>query len=302
MRALVVGPGAWRALARGGSGSLEIALGAGGYVRLGDDGWVLLAPARAVMGPLTLAVSGLGRVRLEPGWPARVDGEVLEVGPHRISIPPQPQPRASAPGVVEVDPPGAPQPQPRQGNAGVVELSHVGREEPRPRRVDSRVVELLHVLAGAPPLELAAGVAALAGGHLDRAVAILAGRGDGLTPAGDDVLAGYAGFMALSGRRVALSPLAADRSPPISLAYLRCAERGELPEPAVRLLRALARRDDDAAARDARVLTSTWGASSGRALIHGFAAAAAAAAAQFRSNGPASASSSASLAPSPICV
>ena len=272
MRALFAGPGAWRALARGESGLLEVALGSGGYVRLGDEGWLLLSPARAMMGPLTLAVSGLGGVRAEAGWPARVDGDVLWVGPHRIDLGKEPQPRPATPGVVEV--------------AGLY------GKKPQPGRSAPGVVEVYGLLAGPPPPDLAAGVAALAAGDLHRAVAFLAGRGDGLTPAGDDVLAGYAGFMALTGQRVALSPRAADRSPPISLAYLRCAERGELPDPAIRLLAA-------PDARRARVLRDTWGASSGRALIHGFAAGAAA---QSRSNGPASASSSASLAPSPICV
>jgi Protein of unknown function (DUF2877) len=99
-----------------------------------------------------------------------------------------------------------------------------------------------------------------------------------LTPAGDDILAGYAGAMALAGTPVALSTRAAGRTPPIALAYLRCAERGELPEPATRLLAAVAAGDHEAAARRARVLTK-WGATSGRALMWGFAAAASRAAA-----------------------
>ena len=66
LRAVAAGPGAARALRGGGTGRLEIALGAGGYVRLGADGWVLLAGHRAVVGPLTLVVSGLGGVRAEP--------------------------------------------------------------------------------------------------------------------------------------------------------------------------------------------------------------------------------------------
>jgi len=58
---------------------LEIALGAGGYARMGADGWFLVAPARAPFGPLTLAVAGLGRVRAEPGWPIRLEGDMLEI-------------------------------------------------------------------------------------------------------------------------------------------------------------------------------------------------------------------------------
>ena len=256
MRALAIGPGARRALADGAGGSLEIALDAGGYVRLGESGWVLLGGARAVMGPLTLAVSGLGTLRAEAGWPARVEDGVLVVGPHRIELPPPPRSRAA------------------------------------PARVVARgVVELLDAVAGAPAPSLAAGVDALVRRDHPRAVALLAGRGAGLTPAGDDVLAGYAGWRAATGTPVRLSALAAERSPPVALAYLRCAERGELPEPALRFLAA-------PDARRARVLRDRWGASSGRALMWGFAAAAQASS----SNGRASASSSASLAPSPICV
>ncbi len=271
MRALAIGPGARRALTDGAEGSLEIALGAGGYVRLGESGWVLLGGARAVMGPLTLAVSGLGGLRAQVGWPARVEGGLLVVGPHQIGLHPQPRPRVAPPGVVEVDPPAA--------------------QQPRPRRFARGVVELLEVVAGPPAPSLAAGVDALVRCDHPSAVALLAGRGDGLTPAGDDVLAGYAGWLAATGTPISLSALAADRSPPVALAYLRCAERGELPEPALRFLAA-------PDARRARVLRDSWGASSGRALMWGFAAAAQA----QSSNGRASASSSASFAPSPIWV
>ena len=265
MRALWAGPGAMRALRDGGDGFVEVALGAGGYMRLGADGWLLLATPRAVMGPLTLGVSGLEGVQAEAGWPARVEGDVLVVGPHRIALP-----RA------------------------------VERAKPRPRRPGPGVVELLHALAAGDPLlpPLAPGVRALAARDHAQAVALLAGRGPGLTPAGDDVLAGYAGFMAAAGAPVELAALAADRSPPIALAYLRCAERGELPEPAVRLLDAVGEGDPIGAARRARVLRRSWGASSGHALLCGFAAAAS----HASSSGFASASSSASFAPSPIWV
>lgn len=257
MRALVAGPGAWRALGPDASGMLEIALGAGGYARMGADGWFLVAPARAPFGPLTLAVAGLGRVRAEPGWPIRLEGDVLEIGPHRIRL------------------------------AGV--------QEARSCSVTA-LGGTLAPPAGPPPATLLSGVRALATGDVVRAVALLAGRGEGLTPVGDDVLAGFAGWMAAAGAPVPMSRLAHDRSPPISLAYLRCAERGELPVAAVRLVDALAAGDRAAAARRARVLRR-WGGSSGRGLIWGFAAAV-----QLRSSGAASASSNASLAPSPICV
>jgi hypothetical protein len=110
-------------------------------------------------------------------------------------------------------------------------------------------------------------LAALRAGDLERAVSELAGRGEGLTPAGDDVLAGYAAW-----RGVALSPLAAGRASPLGLAYLRCAERGELPEVVARVVAAIRAGDAEAARRRARAL-SRWGASSGAAMLWGVASA-----------------------------
>ena len=71
-----------------------------------------------------------------------------------------------------------------------------------------------------------------------------------------------------------LSRSGADRCSPIGIAYLRCAERGELPDQAALAMRAI--RDGDArlARMRARAL-STWGASSGAAILWGIAAAAA---------------------------
>lgn len=68
----------------------------------------------------------------------------------------------------------------------------------------------------------------------------LAGRGEGLTPAGDDYLVGYAAALALlKGRRAearALAEAAAARTTRLSATLLRHAARGELPEPAHALL------------------------------------------------------------------
>ena len=66
--------------------------------------------------------------------------------------------------------------------------------------------------------------------------------------------------------------MTAERGSPIGLAYLRCAQRGELPLAAQRTLDAV--RDGDAAlaGRRARVLAQ-WGATSGGAMLCGMAAA-----------------------------
>lgn len=68
----------------------------------------------------------------------------------------------------------------------------------------------------------------------------LAGRGDGLTPYGDDVLAGYAAGLVLwrgdRDRAATIAHAAASRTTLLSATLLRHAARGELPEPAHALL------------------------------------------------------------------
>jgi len=239
MRAVLAGPDALRVWWSGGDGRLEVALGSGGYVRFGGDRWMLVAPHRAAAGPLSVLVAGLAGVRAEPGWAARVEGSTLVFGPYRVAFGGVPVARCAVPPV-------------RPSSAVAAALASAAHD------------------ASAPPA-FAGGLDALCHGHLDRATALLAGRGEGLTPYGDDVLAGYAAWMAAAGTPVPAAALAQDRSPPIALAYLRCAERGELPEPAVRLLAAVAAGDGAAVLRRARVL-ARWGASSGYGLIQGLAA------------------------------
>jgi hypothetical protein len=81
------------------------------------------------------------------------------------------------------------------------------------------------------------------------AVQELAGRGEGLTPVGDDVLAGFAAMRHALGRPVCIDK---GRCSPLGRAYLCCAERGELPEAPL----------------------SRWGATSGTAMLWGMGAAA----------------------------
>jgi len=239
-RALVVGPGARRALhdGAGGGGTVELAFGPGGYVRLGEHR-VLLAPARSPLGPLSILVAGLARGDLVPGAPATVAGGALVVGTLRI-------------GLAGAREPAAPR---------------TGRLAPRWRLA---LAEALEVVAPAPAA-LAPGLEALAAGDVVRAVARLAGRGDGLTPAGDDALAGYAAWRWARGAPVTLPD---DDCAPLGRAYLRCAERGELAQPAAAVLAAILAGDPSAAARRARRLAD-WGASSGAALLWGMAAGAA---------------------------
>jgi hypothetical protein len=237
MRALWIGPGAARTLRDGGSGTVEVVLVRGGYVRLGDR-WLLVAPPRAPLGPLSVLVEGLGA--LEPGTAARVAPGGLHVGGAWIDLAgARVPPRAPA---VPLRP------------AWRSALAAARRSCPAPGGLED-------------------GVDALRRGALADAVAAMAGRGPGLTPAGDDVLAGFAGWRHADGEPVSL---AAPRGSPIGLAYLRCAERGELPEAAQRTLDAVRAGDSALAARRARVLAG-WGATSGGAILCGMAAASGAA-------------------------
>ena len=84
------------------------------------------------------------------------------------------------------------------------------------------------------------------------------------------MLAGYAAWRHGAGAAI---HLATPRCSPLGAAYLRCAERGELPEVAARVLDAVRAGDAGRAARRARGL-ARWGASSGTAILWGVEAAA----------------------------
>jgi Protein of unknown function (DUF2877) len=241
-RAVWLGPGAARALRPGRHGAVEVAQPSGAYVQLAAGDYLHVCGTRAPRGPLSVAVSGLPD-GLSPGWPAQVADAVLVVGPVRIAF-------ADA----ERAPAAAPSP---AGAADAVAAAIAAARSQVP----------------APAPALVPGLALLAAGDVAAAARALAGLGDGLTPAGDDVLAGYAGACAAAGRGVCVGEATAERSSPIGLAYLRCAERGELPEAAEALLRAVCAGDATAAARRARVLAGGWGASSGACLFWGLHAA-----------------------------
>ena len=234
-RAMFAGPGARRVLVRGARGEVECVLAQGTYVRLGAE-WLGLAGPRAPFGPLTLVVRG--RLHLRPGAPALVTGCRLVLGECTISLERMRDRRPIA-----IDRPQS------------------------PSAIRAAVAATATVLPTAPA-PLRPGLAALAEARIEDAVILLAGRGDGLTPAGDDVLAGYAAARLAVGMPVALSPAAAARSSPLGLAYLRCAERGELPDVAALLLGSLCR-GSPTAARAALGPLMAWGASSGTALAWG---------------------------------
>jgi len=89
-----------------------------------------------------------------------------------------------------------------------------------------------------------------------------AGVGEGLTPVGDDILAGYAYVKGTV-------PFTTSLCSPLGAAYIRCAARGELPEVVARVLESP---DEETARRRARAV-SQWGSSSGAAMLWGVASA-----------------------------
>jgi len=244
-RVVWAGPGARRALDAGGEGVVEIALRPGGYVVLGGGRWLLVAHARAPQGPLTLAVTGLEARPLAAGEPVRVEDGALTIGDRApIALAPRAVAAPAEPRVIA----------------------------PAGNDVVAHAFAAALAASPAPGDELAPGLDALRRGDHAGAVASLAGLGPGLTPSGDDVLAGYAAWCHGSGVPVRL---AAERCSPIGRAYLRCAERGELPQVAERVLQAIRAGDADGARRRARALRH-WGASSGTAILWGAAAGASA--------------------------
>jgi hypothetical protein len=244
---MFAGPGARRALLDGSAGVVELMLSGGAYVRLGSSEWLLLTGPDAPFGPLSLVVDRLDRLELQPGAPAHVAGTKLVLADRALSCE-----------------------RVRVRCATVARRSHA-QTGAIAAAADAALAEIRR-----PPSSLSGGIAELASRREVDAVRSLAGLGEGLTPAGDDVLAGFAaGRLALSlplAPGPALSMLAAGRSSALGLAYLRCAERGELPDAAARLLDAICR-GSAAAARAAVSALRSWGASSGAALALGIDAA-----------------------------
>jgi hypothetical protein len=245
-RALYAAPAALRALVDGAEGTVVFAFLRAAYVRLGDD-WLLLAEPTAPFGPLSLVVDRLSTLELRVGAPVRVSERRLHVGEAEIGLE-------------------------RTRRRATVRAAVGPRADP-----DAIAAAAASAAAALPrpPEILEPGLEALRAHRIDDGVAALAGRGEGLTPAGDDVLAGYAAA------RVTLdcwagdpmSVLAASRASPLGLAYLRCAEHGELPVGAALLLAAIHRGAADEAASVAPRVGS-WGATSGVAIAWGISAAA----------------------------
>ncbi|MGZ4199645.1 MAG: oxamate carbamoyltransferase subunit AllH family protein [Thermoleophilia bacterium] len=140
------------------------------------------------------------------------------------------------------------------------------------------------VVASEPPeaygvdVELAqAAVAALAEGDATAACGLL-GSGPGLTPAGDDVVAGALAALALMERlplaaAAAVTAAAPSRTTALSASLLVAAARGQVVPEAARTLRALARGDDDETVGALARRLFAVGATSGHDLALGLATA-----------------------------
>jgi hypothetical protein len=215
-------------------------------------GLVVLVTRQAPRGPLHLRVAGLPAV--EPGSPVRVGPGSLRIGDHcyQLDVPTW-SPRL---------PPAASLAQAR-GTARSW-LPDLG--------------PALDVGSAAPARLPADADAALRRGDLSAFAATVGGRGPGLTPAGDDVLAGVllvaraGGSRWPTSRRTRRRCVRRARTNDIASAFLACAAEGRCIEPAHDLLTGLANADSRAVASAVQEL-GRFGSSSGAALTLGVRAA-----------------------------
>jgi hypothetical protein len=206
-------------------------------------GLVAVTTADAPRGPLHIRVNALPAVR--PGQPVLVDAAALRIGPEAYAL-------------------DAPRWSPRLPTAAALLLA---REAAR-RWLPDRGPAL--DLGSAEPADLpAVTLGALRRTVLADVAAALGGRGPGLTPTGDDVLAGVllVAFALHSDAPRAL--LRCARWAPtndVARAFLTCAARGRCIEPAHDLLAGLAAADRPAVT-SALARLRRFGSSSGAALM-----------------------------------
>lgn len=247
MKPLDVGIDAAAIMRVSGSGRVRAVFDRALYLDVRGRLLVLTTPALP-RGPLHIRVPRLPSV--SPGDAVSVDDETLRVADDAFTF--------DAP----VWSPELPQPAPLAAARNLA------------RAWLSPVVPPLGV-AGTQPAVLPSGtLVALRGGDLCELGARLGGRGPGLTPAGDDMLAGallvaYGMWSQLPAPGDLLRGVATND---IALAFLRCAARGRCIEPAHELLAALARADQPAT-NSTLVVLSSFGSSSGTALAFGIRAA-----------------------------
>lgn len=233
MKTTLAGLGAMEALAAGGEGTVLASFSKAVYVRLPAGILVLVAPD-VHPGPLYLVLDG-SPPKVPPGAAVRAEAWHLRVGATDVSFE---EARAWVGAV----------PSPAALGRGAVLLAEVAGE------LGAR--SALH----ADPFRnrAARARASLEAGDLAQAVAHLAGLGPGLTPAGDDALAGMLFVRRTMGGEEAepalLSAAAAARTTEIASAFLSWAARGQALSPGHDLIGAAARRDRKASQAAARAL------------------------------------------------
>jgi hypothetical protein len=244
---VTIGRAARQAVTAGRPGRVVAVFSQAIYVRFADaSGIIAIVPATVPSGPLHLHVESLPKAAV--GDPVMVGSGALVVGGHHIDIPE----------VVWIPTPVDGLPDQRQSAALV-----------------------LRDVLGEPRLLDLSGTGWDVSAHLHQhglraTVAQLAGRGSGLTPAGDDCAAGVVLVTALLSEAGwatwstwALAELACSHaSHEIAVALLSAAARGEGIEPLHELLVSCALGDRDAAMRDVQVLDGI-GHTSGRDMAYG---------------------------------
>jgi Protein of unknown function (DUF2877) len=240
---------------------------AGRYARacnLADDAGRVIALATPPIGngPFCIILDEIGGLfeALEPRQTARVDAEQIAIGALRIPLRDTHAWDATLPGggrALRLAPALA---------AIILPYAHwpPDTDTPWARSIAHLLAQGARALLEA--LEQCAGLA--------EAVQLLAGLGQGLTPAGDDFLLGAIAALWLLGEREAAPVIAragAPRTTALSGAFLMAAAQGQFTEPWHDLAVAL-ERQDEARSREALLRIAAHGASSGRDALAGFTA------------------------------
>lgn len=238
-----IGVGARAVLARPATGRVLAVYAKAAYLEL-PDGLVALTNTDAPRGPLHVRVAALPHLR--PGDLVVIDRTELRVGDCVLSL--------NGPTWEGELPPAA------RLKAHRAVAAAATRGIPLPELLGGAVLSERR-LAGA-----------LRAGDVESLARLLGGRGPGLTPSGDDVLAGiFLVARALWGERAeprlcaAAAAVATNR---IAAAFLGWAAKGRLIEPAHEFLRAVAAGDPVSGRTCVRTLL-TFGHSSGRDLVGG---------------------------------
>jgi Protein of unknown function (DUF2877) len=238
---------AWREVADG-CGRVRAVFRRAVHVHIDPGGLLVVVARDAPPGPLHLRVDSLPAVAAGDG--VVLAGGRLHLGHKPIDVWAVP---AWTPPAVDLRPHRLEGPAPRRarpaggGRAGRGRSALAGRAD-----IVDRVRDLLRA------------------DDLDGAAQVLGGRGPGLTPAGDDVLAGILLTMHGLGEPEDRLRAAVDRvrSTDLAVAYLRWTARGQCIEPAHAVLAAMSAGDHDRLA-EAEATLAAHGATSGADLLLG---------------------------------